>query len=422
MTTLNIDPTLSIYIPVVFDDVTKDTIKDVFQSLAIGDVSRVDFVTRPLSHQTPRHTTRMAFVHFNKWHDNVTTEHLQERLLAHDREARLVYDEPHYWILRPNTNPLSEHELLTEDKLNCQLAMIQDLQARVHMLETTLTSCVDSDAEFSNDRKHEHCGICLTETDNNRDDCGACLAPLPPPALPHELVVKLSTNTIPDDIPIVQAIEERRAELLKEIHTYKSTLTSPPLKMTINHDLKILYLYRGPQGVGKDYAADEKIEKDGTGVKYPIEEYFYVEGFLPSEFVWAPDKFQDASAWNKNRTLVAMKNNKGPIHVPNTFAKASEMKFYVKHAIRYGYKIEITELFSDDVDYLFKNNIHNITREAIQTTCDNFERDLSVQDILDAPTINSLVNPNEHDQVNDSTREPEPSPQLAQETGWKWFG
>ncbi len=409
MTTFKINPELSIYIPRVFENITEDRIKEVFQSLDIGDVSRVDFVERP-ENGVDQYTTYMAFIHFNTWYDNITTEHLQERIIDHELEARLVYDDPYYWLLLPNTNPRTENELLLEDKLNCQLAMIQDLQARIHMLESTLSDCVEHlDGDSSEAYRPDHCGICLTETDDNRDDCGACLAPLPPPPLPRKLVEMLTTNNLPDDLPFLQAVEEGRGELIDEIENYKSTLK--PSKH------KILYLYRGPQGVGKDTAADEKIMADGMGEKYSTDDYFYVDGSQSKEYVWSPDKLQEAHKWNHNRTLDAMKNDKGPIHVPNTFAQAWEMKWYVENAMKYGYKIEITELFSDNIDYLFKNNIHNVPRDVIQWTCDKFERNLSVQDILDATYPDTKLEPEQ------ATSEPDQTTSDTQASGrWNWFG
>ena len=415
MMTFNINSDLSIYIPRVFENITEDRIKEVFLTLCIGDVSRVDFVVRP-ENGVDQYTTNMAFIHFNTWYDNITTEHLQERIYDHDREARIVYEDPYYWVLLPNTNPRTENELLLEDKLNCQLAMIQDLQARIHMLESTLSACVDFDPALPARLITKHCGICLTETDDNSDDCRACLAPLPPPLLPRELVEKLSTNNLPDDLPFLQAVDEGRGELLDEIENYKSTLNLSKHKN--------LYLYRGPQGGGKDHAADQKIMADGIGEKYSTDEYFYVDGSLPKEFVWSHDKLQDAHAWNHNRTLLAMKNNKGPIHVPNTFARAWQMKWYVEYAIKYGYKIEIIELFSNDVDYLFKNNIHNVPRDVIQRTCDKFERNLSVQDILDA-TYPDWIDTSGTDETNSEmapTSEPDQTTSDTSTGGrWKWW-
>ena len=417
MTIFNINPELSIYIPRVFENITEDQIKEVFLTLCIGDVSRVDFVERP-ENGVDQYSTNMAFIHFNTWYDNITAEHLQARIIDHEREARLVYDDPYYWLLLPNTNPRTENELLLEDKLNCQLAMIQDLQARIHMLESTLHSVVTS--TNTNDLycgENDHCGICLTEVDDDQADCGACFAPLPPPPLPRELVEKLSTNNLPDDLPFLQAVEEGRGELLDEIENYKSTLNPT------TH--KILYLYRGPQGCGKDHAADEKITADGIGEKYSTDEYFYVDGSLPKEFVWSHDKLQDAHAWNHNRTLLAMKNNKGPIHVPNTFARAWQMKWYVEYAIKYGYKIEIIELFSNDVDYLFKNNIHNVPRDVIQRTCDKFERNLSVQDILDATYPDWIDTSGTYETNSEmaATLEPEQTTSDTPANGrWNWFG
>jgi hypothetical protein len=50
-----------------------------------------------------------AFVHFDKWYENICVSNLQERILGDEREGRIVYDDPKYWILKKNTNPITDN-------------------------------------------------------------------------------------------------------------------------------------------------------------------------------------------------------------------------------------------------------------------------------------------------------------------------
>jgi hypothetical protein len=43
-----------------------------------------------------------AYIHFECWYDTVTSRSFQERVRNPDKEARLVYDEPWYWIVLEN--------------------------------------------------------------------------------------------------------------------------------------------------------------------------------------------------------------------------------------------------------------------------------------------------------------------------------
>jgi hypothetical protein len=43
-----------------------------------------------------------AYIHFEYWYDTVTSQSFQERVRNPEKEARLVYDEPWYWIVLEN--------------------------------------------------------------------------------------------------------------------------------------------------------------------------------------------------------------------------------------------------------------------------------------------------------------------------------
>lgn len=102
--TLNIDNDLSLYIPIVENNVANlDYFKNVFHSLNIGDVKRVEFKPAECGY------TMRAFVHFNEWYQNICVSNLQERILGEEGEGRIVYDDPNYWILKKNTNPIPDN-------------------------------------------------------------------------------------------------------------------------------------------------------------------------------------------------------------------------------------------------------------------------------------------------------------------------
>jgi len=89
---------VSLYIPHVFANISKDEVINIFESLRIGKVSNIDFVNK-ISDQTQYNA---AYVHFEYWHDNVAARNFQERVLNPAKEARIVYDDPWYWIVLEN--------------------------------------------------------------------------------------------------------------------------------------------------------------------------------------------------------------------------------------------------------------------------------------------------------------------------------
>ena len=96
----NIEQELSIYIPYVSAD--GEFIKDTIEDFGFGKVKRVDCVARGNDE-----STSMAFVHMEHWEENALVENFQNRIKSSDKEARIVYDDPKYWIILPNKNPVN---------------------------------------------------------------------------------------------------------------------------------------------------------------------------------------------------------------------------------------------------------------------------------------------------------------------------
>jgi hypothetical protein len=99
MTMTTTDQTLSLYIPRIFKNYTKEDIAVVFEKLLLGKVSHVDFVEKLGKGEI----YNAAYVHFEYWYDTVTVRNFQARVVDPAQEARLVYEEPWYWIVLQNT-------------------------------------------------------------------------------------------------------------------------------------------------------------------------------------------------------------------------------------------------------------------------------------------------------------------------------
>ena len=89
---------VSLYIPHVFANISKKMVAETFEDLRIGNVKRVDFVHKRGSNGD----FNAVYIHFNHWYDNVAAHNFQERVISPSMEARIVYDEPWYWIVLEN--------------------------------------------------------------------------------------------------------------------------------------------------------------------------------------------------------------------------------------------------------------------------------------------------------------------------------
>mgnify|MGYP001159683218 CR=1 FL=1 len=117
----------SLYIPFVNLSCTEDYISNIFKTLLIGEVGRVDLIKK-----TGVKPHYMAFIHFNYWYDNIASNNLRGKIMD-GGSVRIVYDDPYYWVLYKNEKPKASISL--EEKLDCAIMLIENLQQRVVLLE-----------------------------------------------------------------------------------------------------------------------------------------------------------------------------------------------------------------------------------------------------------------------------------------------
>jgi len=118
---------LSLFIPrVVPEWASQEMITAKFKTLDIGTIQRVDFLEKVGSNGVKYY---QAFLHFEMWEDNAATRNIQEKIIDPQQTAKLVYDEPWYWILLKNNNPLTQEEV----------AVNAALQERILALEQQVT-------------------------------------------------------------------------------------------------------------------------------------------------------------------------------------------------------------------------------------------------------------------------------------------
>jgi hypothetical protein len=90
---------ISLYIPHVFPNFTKEDIIAIIEEQSIGKVSHVDMVTK-MGQDGKQYNA--VYVHFEFWCDTITNRNFQARVCDPKQEARIVYDGPWYWIVLEN--------------------------------------------------------------------------------------------------------------------------------------------------------------------------------------------------------------------------------------------------------------------------------------------------------------------------------
>jgi len=96
---MNQSTTLSLYIPHVFGNITKEYMKKTIEFQGLGKVNKIDFVEK-ISKNGKIYNT--AFVHFEYWYDNIVANHFKSRVKDTNKEARIVYKDPWFWVCFEN--------------------------------------------------------------------------------------------------------------------------------------------------------------------------------------------------------------------------------------------------------------------------------------------------------------------------------
>ena len=90
---------ISLFIPHVYANFTSKAVFDIIQDMGIGEVKNVDFVSKTGSDGKPYNA---VYIHFYQWYDNIVARNFQERVLNPSKEARIMYDDPWYWLVLEN--------------------------------------------------------------------------------------------------------------------------------------------------------------------------------------------------------------------------------------------------------------------------------------------------------------------------------
>lgn len=92
----------SVCIPRIFNNIPNKKIVGTFEKLNMGKVKNMDIVWKTGSDGS---SYKMAFVHFSAWNmQNSAARHFREQVEDPDVNAKLVYDDPWYWLVLPNNS------------------------------------------------------------------------------------------------------------------------------------------------------------------------------------------------------------------------------------------------------------------------------------------------------------------------------
>lgn len=183
--------------------------------------------------------------------------------------------------------------------------------------------------------------------------------------------------------------------------------------LRVSHQLnrvsdKTVYLMRGLPSCGKSYTALRLA--GATGIVLETDQYFYTEvGDDPRQYDYSADLLPAAQRWNFQRFTLAVGAGVSPIVVDRGNGLNAETRRYAKHGIEHGYGVELREPESSwwiEIRSLLQNpaahreslyewadqlahmsrTSHRVPAATIRGWMDHWKHDLTVEQILLAPT------------------------------------
>jgi hypothetical protein len=156
----------SICIPRVFPNITEAKIRKVFSTLDIGEVDKIDMVSKTNS---KGQEYKIVFIHMLKWNNTETIRKMKEKLIQ-GKDVKIVYDDPWFWKVvinhkkqQPSNSShttqypeQSPHPLKLQLPENCPIPKQQRLQ-----------NCNDADYRRYDDLQSSHIHQHQQQTQNN---------------------------------------------------------------------------------------------------------------------------------------------------------------------------------------------------------------------------------------------------------------
>lgn len=124
----------SVFIPHVFPNIKHEHVAQAFTMHGYGIVKSVDFVSKM---RTDGKVTRCAFVHFTHWFKGEGPDRFREKIEDPEKQARIVYDDPWFWIVLPNTGKKVERDPCA-DCAACKFARSERYQQPMSKIDKTI--------------------------------------------------------------------------------------------------------------------------------------------------------------------------------------------------------------------------------------------------------------------------------------------
>lgn len=148
----------SIFIPRVFANITKERITHIVENVVpLGNVERIDMVE--IDEKTNR-----VWIHFIQWYDTEFVNEFKKLLLDETKQAKIVYDDPWFWIVLKNTHRLANGQ----PKIRLNLEDDEISQSEI-VSESPKSTVVFTTSSFTNPSKKKYGEYKWCDVDSDSD-------------------------------------------------------------------------------------------------------------------------------------------------------------------------------------------------------------------------------------------------------------
>lgn len=113
------DQNMNIFIPHIFPNwANKNKIIKIFENLDIGIIDNIYFIKKNNKYNN---TYYQAHIIFEQWIDSNQNRNIQEKIYKNNLSAKIVYDDPWYWILLKSNKSHNKLGFTPEIKTNSNI-------------------------------------------------------------------------------------------------------------------------------------------------------------------------------------------------------------------------------------------------------------------------------------------------------------
>ena len=136
---------LSLMIPRVFPQwIDEATIIRIFDRQHLGRIGKVSIVRKP-DEPGRNYPVYKAYLYFSVWYENEIAYNFQQRIYGAKKQARVVYDDPWFWVVFENTH----------QRLSFTDQRILRMDARLYHSEQRITRLEDQQQEQREQEQRE---------------------------------------------------------------------------------------------------------------------------------------------------------------------------------------------------------------------------------------------------------------------------